>query len=148
MNACPREPEVVDAITRGDWMQAGPGTDALRAHAMSCAACGELVTLMQALREDHAVVLRAADVPAAGTVWWRATIRARAEAAEKASRPITVAQGVAAAGIAGVAATFAGVAWRLFPAFTQPDPLVMLALGLGVCIVVAPLVLVFTLARD
>lgn len=145
MNACPREPEVVDAITRGDWIQAD---EALRTHAASCAACGELVTLMQALREDHAAVCRAADVPAAGTVWWRATIRARAEAAEKASRPITVAQGVAAACIAGVAAAFAGAAWRLLPSFAQPDPLVMLALGLGVCIVVAPLVLVFTLARD
>jgi hypothetical protein len=145
MNACPREPEVVDAITRGDWTQAA---DDLRGHAASCAACGELVTLMQALREDHAVVLRAADVPAAGTVWWRATIRARAEAAEKAARPITLAQGVAAASIAGVAAAFAGVAWRLFPTFAQPDPLVMIALGLGICIVVAPLVLVITLARD
>jgi hypothetical protein len=142
MNACAREPEVVEAITRGEI-----GSD-LRAHAASCAACGELVTLMQALREDHAVVLRAADVPAAGTVWWRATIRARAEAAEKAARPITLAQGVAAAAFAGVAAAFAGVAWRSFPALPQADPIVMLALGLGVCIVVAPLVLVFTLARD
>jgi hypothetical protein len=147
MNACPREPEVVDAVTRGDWMQAPGDLDDLRAHAASCVACGELVALMHALREDHAVVLRAADVPAAGTVWWRATIRARAEAAEKASRPITVAQGVAAASIAGVAAAFAGIAWRAFPSL-PPDPLVMLALGLGVCIVVAPLVLVFTLARD
>jgi hypothetical protein len=148
MNACPREPEVVDAITRGEWTAPAPGDAGLRAHAASCAACGELVTLMQALREDHAVVCRAADVPAAGTVWWRATIRARAEAAQKASRPITVAQGVAAACIAGVAATFAGIAWRAFPTLAQPDPLVMIALGLGVCIVVAPLVLVFTLARD
>ncbi len=148
MNTCPREPEVVEAITRGDWTQAAPGDDDLRAHTASCAACGELVTLMEALREDHAVVLRAADVPAAGTVWWRATIRARADAAEKASRPITVAQGAATACIAGVAAAFAGVAWRAFPSLPQSDPLVMIALGLGVCIVVAPLVLVITLARD
>lgn len=145
MNACPREPEVVEAVTRGEW----PVTaEELRAHAAACAACGELVTLSQALREDHSVVCREADVPAAGTVWWRATIRARAEAAEKAARPITFAQGVASAGIAGVAAAFAGVAWRAFPSLPQPDPLVMLALGLGVCIVVAPLVVVFTLARD
>jgi hypothetical protein len=148
MNACPREPEVIEAVTRGEWMQGAPGVDDLRAHAAACAACGELVTLAQALREDHAVVCRAANVPAAGTVWWRATIRARAEAAEKASRPITLAQGLAGAAVAGVAATFAGIAWRLFPTFAQPDPLVMLALGLGVCIVVAPLVVVFTLARD
>jgi hypothetical protein len=148
MNACPREPEVVEAVTRGEWMQAPGDIGDLRAHAASCAACSELVTLAQALREDHTVACRAADVPAAGTVWWRATIRARAEAAEKAARPITLAQGVAGAGIAGVAATFAGIAWRLFPSFAQPDPLVMLALGLGVCIVLAPLVVVFALARD
>ncbi|MBI3492271.1 MAG: hypothetical protein HY047_10895 [Acidobacteria bacterium] len=148
MNACPREPEVVDAVMRGNWQQAPEALRELRAHAASCAACGELVTLAQALREDHAVVCRAADVPAAGTVWWRATIRARAEAAEKAVRPITFAQGLAGASLAGVAAAFAGIAWRTFPSLPQPDPLVMLALGLGVCIVIAPLVLVFALARD
>lgn len=145
MNACPREQEVVEAATLGGW-QVGGGLDDLRAHAASCATCGELVTLARALREDYSAVCRAADVPAAGTVWWRATIRARAEAADTAARPITVAQGVAGASIVGVAAALAGTLWRAFPSLPQPEPLILLAIG--ICIVVAPLVVVFVFAGD
>lgn len=145
MTTCPREQEIVNAVTGGVWDQAA---EELHTHAASCAACGELVALAQALHEDHIVACSAADVPAAGTVFWRATIRARAEAAEKASRPMTLAQGLAGAGILGVGAAFAGLMWRTVPALPEINTLVMLALGIGVCVVVAPLVLVLALARE
>ena len=147
MTTCPREEEVVAAVARGAWAEAEASAE-LQAHAASCEACGELVALSQALQDDHAVICRAADIPAAGTVFWRATIRARAEAAEHAARPITLAQGLAGAGIAGVGATLVGLAWHAVPSLPQPGGLVMLALALGLCVVVAPLVLVLTLARD
>jgi len=46
-----------------------------------------------ALRDDRAALCREAQPPAAGMVWWRATIRARADAARTAAQPISVLQG-------------------------------------------------------
>jgi hypothetical protein len=45
-------------------------------------------------------------------VWWRATIRARAEAARTATQPISVLQGIAGASLVGVAAGIVTVAWQ------------------------------------
>ena len=68
--------------------------------------------LMDALRAEYEDACRDAPLPAAGTVWWRATIRARADAARTAERPITAWQGVAAAAVLGVVAGLGGAAWR------------------------------------
>jgi len=68
--------------------------------------------LIDALRAEYEETCREALLPAAGTVWWRATIRARAEAARTAERPITAWQGVAAAAVLGVVAGLGGAAWR------------------------------------
>ena len=54
-----------------------------------------------------------ANVPSAGQVWWRAQMRARAEAAEAAARPLFVAQAVACAAVVGVLVAL--VTW-LWPA--------------------------------
>jgi hypothetical protein len=51
-------------------------------------------------------------VPAAGSVWWRATIRARAEAARTAGQPITLLQGIAAATAVGLLVGLGGASWR------------------------------------
>jgi len=45
-------------------------------------------------------------------VWWRATIRARADAARTAAQPISVLQGIAGACFVGAAAGLATVAWQ------------------------------------
>ena len=51
-------------------------------------------------------------MPSAGAVWWRATIRARAEAARAAGQPITLLQGIAAATAVGLFVALAGAWWR------------------------------------
>jgi hypothetical protein len=107
--ACAREPEILEAVAFGRW----PGHCAeLAAHAASCAICADLVEVARALHDDRDALCREAQPPAAGTVWWRATIRARADAARTVTQPISVLQGIAGACIAGGAAGLVTVAWQ------------------------------------
>ena len=109
MSECEREAEVLEAIAFGRWSgQCGP----LAAHAASCEVCADLVTVALALHDDRAALCREAQPPAAGMVWWRATIRARADAARTAARPISILQGIAGACMVGAAAGLATAAWR------------------------------------
>jgi hypothetical protein len=82
------------------------------AHVSTCAICADLVLVGHALHGDRVSLCREAQPPAAGMVWWRATIRARADAARTATQPISVLQGVAGACIVGVATAVVGVAWQ------------------------------------
>jgi len=109
-NGCPREQEIVDLVVSG--RAADEGDDALRAHAAQCGACAETLELARLLREDERALCGEAPVPAAGTVWWRATIRARAEAARTAGQPITLLQGIAAATAVGLLVGLGGAWWR------------------------------------
>jgi hypothetical protein len=165
---CPREDEVFEAIAFGRWAERRDAE--LAAHAAACRVCGDLVAVARALHDDRDAACREAHPPAAGTVWWRATIRARAEAARTAMRPITVLQAVAAACVAGATAALATVAWRTIHAADRLGDLVsqfasgrgdlvaatsfgvehalMLVVGLAACLVLAPLALYFTLADD
>jgi hypothetical protein len=103
-------------------------------------------------------------------VWWRATIRARAEAARTAARPISVLQGIAGACFVGAAAGLVSVAWHSVPWMDRIGELALnlasrradiaaastFAAGHGVPIliavaaglVLAPLALYITLADD
>jgi hypothetical protein len=101
--------------------------------------------VVEALRDDYTVACSEAQIPSAGLVWWRANLRARAEAAEKAERPLSVGHGVIGAAVAGAACAAAGIVWRAFP---QPSIAVIITVAVAVCVVVAPLALVLTLARD
>ena len=56
------------------------------------------------LREEHQAACQDAHPPAAGVVWWRAERRMRQEAAQAATRPMTVVHALALASGAGVAA--------------------------------------------
>jgi hypothetical protein len=106
---CVREADVLEAISFGRWpAQCGE----LATHAASCPICGELAEIARALHEDGETLGREAQPPAAGMVWWRATIRARAEGARTATQPISVLQGIAGACIVGAAAGLATVAWQ------------------------------------
>src|SRR6058998_3237805 len=93
--ACPREHEIVDLVVGG--RRVDESDDPLRAHAAACGACAETLKLARLLQDDQRALCEHAPVPSAGAVWWRATIRARAEAARTAGQPITLLQGIAAA---------------------------------------------------
>lgn len=83
-------------------------------------------------------------LPSAGLVYWRASIRARGEAARKAERPITIVEGLAVAAVAGVGAAVGGAAWHSFAGLLLP-PLglvTMVALGAAAFAVISPLALV------
>ncbi len=91
---CPRESDVLDAVASARWPHRVPRE--LADHVASCAICADVVTVAEAMRADHDAVWPQADLPSPGQVWWRAEMRARQEAIRKASRPVTIAQGVAA----------------------------------------------------
>jgi len=162
---CGREADVLEAVAFGRWPDHAAE---LVAHVAACAACADLVVVAGALQNDREAACREAPVPAAEMVWWRATIRARADAARTASRPITVAQGVAGACAVGLTCGLASIAWRSVPwadrfgelatrlatrrvdlastlAMEHALPLVLV---LAACLVLAPLALYITLADD
>ena len=162
-NDCPREAEILEAVAFGRLPQA-------REHLDACASCAEAAAIADALRLDHAATLREARVPSAGAVWWRATIRARAEATRTVSQPITMLQGIAGACAVGLTAAFAGGTWRWIQTFTSAGDFIVrldarrddiaaastlllqyavpLTLGLAACLVVAPLALYFALSDE
>jgi len=168
---CVHEPEVMEAVAFGRWPEhVGEG---LVIHVAACAVCGDLVEVARALHDDRDAACREAPVPGAAMVWWRATIRARAEAARTATQPITVLQGIAAACAAGLACGLVTVAWRsidwtawmgrfgaLVPQLESrrvdvaavstlaTSHALPLLLGLAACLLLAPLALYITLADD
>jgi hypothetical protein len=106
---CAREEDVLEAIAFGRWPEK---CGDLTAHASSCRVCADLVEAARALHDDRAALCREAQLPAAGMVWWRATIRARAEAARAATQPISVVQGIAGACLVGAMAGVVTIAWE------------------------------------
>jgi hypothetical protein len=100
--------------------------------------------LADALRAEDESLCKQAIIPSAGSIWWRATLRARLEAAQKAERPLAFAPGATAAAIAGVGAGLVGVVWQLMPS----SPVYVAGLLAAAIVVVSPLVLVLALGRD
>jgi hypothetical protein len=139
----------------------------LRLHAASCAACSDVVTLVAILRAQRDDALRDVRVPAAGQVWWRAAVRAHAERAHAARRPIVWAQGIAcvcamtiamaaisfvwpsmldaatwmARGVSVELSDFAGIGPVL-------QPIVLITLAVIACLVLTPLVVYFALSDE
>lgn len=97
---CTREPEVLDALAAGG--AAGDWSGELRTHVAACAICSDIVTVALPLLQEHHAAVEGAHPPSSGIVWWRATMRARQEAAQAATRPITVVQGLALAASAAL----------------------------------------------
>ncbi len=108
-NECPRESEILEAIAFGRWPD---GCGDLRAHAAACEVCADLVEVAVALHDDRAALCREAQPPSSGMMWWRATIRARAEATRTATQPISVLQGIAGACVVGATAGLVTLAWQ------------------------------------
>lgn len=109
---CPREQHVIDAITTGRWP--GRCDPELTRHMASCDGCRDLAEIFGVLTASWEEAREDAHVPAAGTVWWRAQVRARRDAERTATRPITVTQ-AAGAFLAIVLVVFAIV--RIYPWF-------------------------------
>ena len=85
---CEREAAVLEAVQSGRWPDACEGE--LRAHVAQCAVCGEVIVVAELLRQDDAAARAEARLPAPGLLWWKAQIRARRLAAQRAAEPITV----------------------------------------------------------
>ena len=90
---CVRAAEVLAAATAGPVSQLSD--EALLRHAETCESCREMVTVVSALRAERDRLRRAAAVPSAGLVWWRAQLRARQQATLKAAAPVTAAHAAA-----------------------------------------------------
>jgi hypothetical protein len=109
IDECARESEVVEAVAFGRWPeQCGD----LAAHVASCEVCSDVLEIARALHADRDQLCREAQPPSSGMVWWRATIRARAEAARTATQPISVLQGIAGACFVGATAGVVTLAWH------------------------------------
>lgn len=108
---CPREQDVIDALTTEQWPERCSAE--LSAHVAACDGCRDLVAMLAPLGESWASARADAHVPASGMVWWRAQMRARQEAARAAARPITVVQAIAglAAAALVVACLIAASPW-------------------------------------
>lgn len=88
---CEKEPVVIEAVRRGRW------DESLHAHAQDCSICADAVLAAHFLREMQATDLAEARVPDAGWMWWRAQLRARRAAAQRATQPITLVEHLACA---------------------------------------------------
>jgi hypothetical protein len=147
---CPRESDVLDAIDSRRWPHRVDRE--LVEHVASCEICSDVLTVAAAMREDHGATWREADIPSSGQVWWRAEMRARQQAMRDASRPITIAYGVAAVAALVLALAVSWFAWPTVhefaasfasaqtTAFTSPLTLPLLV-ALGALLVIAPVAL-------
>jgi hypothetical protein len=143
---CEREFEIVEAITCGRWPEGT--TDELRAHADRCAVCADVVNVAVALTNDRTTRLQMARVPSAGLVWWRAEMRARRDAVNRATRPLQIVEWTAVLCMVAVLgsvlywvgpAELAGLLWQPSPAFF---------IGIGVLILLTSLVYYFVFSGD
>jgi hypothetical protein len=107
---CPREGDVLEAVAFGRWPQ--HCDPLLAAHVARCAVCADVLEVAISLRDDREWACREAQLPTAGAVWWRATIRARADAARTAMQPVSVLEAIAGAVTLGLTAGLASIAWR------------------------------------
>lgn len=147
---CPRESDVLDALLSARWPHRVERE--LADHVASCAICQDVMTVASAVQADHDDAWREANVPSSGQMWWRAEIRARQDAIREASRPVTVAQGVAALFALTLAAVVVWFAWPSVhgvlsalgltgdaqTTFASPM-LIPLAIAMGALLIIAPL---------
>ena len=165
---CVHEHRVVRAVLMQRWPESVD--QELREHVETCAVCFEVVTVAAVLGQLRDETVRDIHVPAAGQVWWRAALRAHAEAAHAARRPMIWLQGIAGASAAGLGVALIGLAWRslweaatwslafgsaldfdlpnIAPVLQALRPALPLALAVIACLVLTPLVVYFALSDD
>ncbi len=109
---CIREDEVLMMVSTGRWPESAPAE--LRQHAGQCQVCRELGLAAAVISHEAEVSASVPNLPSSGTVWWRAQLRARQEAARQVVRPITAAQMMAFAAMVGVAGAIFGATTQWF----------------------------------
>src|SRR5215472_15943597 len=92
---CDQEDAVLEAVGSGHWPDAE-----LRAHAAACPICADVALVAEVLEAENEWIEIEAPLPPAGLVWWKAQMRAKRDAAERAAAPIRLVERVA--GIFGV----------------------------------------------
>lgn len=97
---CDSEARILEALGNGRTLEALE--EPLRRHIVSCASCSELISIYELFQSDNSELSAAASVPEAGRVWWRANLAARRAAADRAMRPILIAEKAALAVGGGV----------------------------------------------
>jgi hypothetical protein len=165
---CAYEHDVVAAVLGHRWEAA---SDHLKQHAAECENCRDVVAVASVLSADQEIARYEARVPAAGQVWWRAAVRARLEAAQTATRPLTWLHGIAGACAVGLMSALIGMVWpsvREMMSWLTTQTLgadsrisdvavlvtaalqrsLPLAFVVAACIVLAPLALYFVLTDD
>jgi hypothetical protein len=158
---CAREPQTLRLVLARRWPD---GADAeLRAHVASCQVCSDVAAVAALLGPEREASLRRVHVPAAGQVWWRAALRAHAEAAEAARRPILWLQGIAGACAVAIFAAAITLVWPELAAAAgrlaslRPDvaplvetlrPVAPLGIAILACLVLTPIVLYFALSDE
>jgi hypothetical protein len=143
---CDREIEIVEAVTCGRW-PAGTGEE-LQSHAATCPVCSDVVRVSVALTQERSDALLSTRVPSAGLVWWRAEMRSRRDAVERATRPMRIVEWTA------LACVLAALAFVLY--WTGPTALAALLwqpslaffVGLGALVLLSSVVCYFVLSRD
>jgi hypothetical protein len=158
LTECPRETDVLDALASARWPDRVDRE--LADHVASCAVCQDVVAVAAAMRADHEEARREANVPSSGQMWWRAEMRARQDAIREASRPLAVAQGVAALCALTLAGAAAWFAWpsvhNFFATFgssgdaataTFSPMLIPVGIAMGALLIVAPLAIYVVLSE-
>ncbi|HEV3510123.1 MAG TPA: hypothetical protein VGS05_00375 [Candidatus Sulfotelmatobacter sp.] len=106
LGTCCYEKEVVQALKSGHWPDGC--TPDLRAHVAACASCGDLVLVTEAFQQARRESAHELPSGSPGLLWWRAQLRRRNAAAEKITRPITIAETFALIVTVLVASVFVG----------------------------------------
>jgi hypothetical protein len=169
---CPRESEVIDAVTSGIWAAGTVMSQInaeLRKHAVECRVCSYLLDVASAVHDERASALRTVNVPPASLVWWRNELRTKREAVRKAESPISVVHAIAVACLVGV---FVAVGRPMLPIIDRlflstialmgefaplqnfngllpsaSSPLFLVALAaLGCCLMIVPFAIYFILS--
>ena len=137
---CASEADVVFAVQTGRWPNRVD--DDLRQHVRGCATCADAVLVAEALKDAAAMddaAVSELQLPGSGAVWLRAEVRARAEAARTATRPITVAQVVALTSAAAAGGALFGATSGSFQTWIGRAWSTMVSAHLGALPVSAPL---------
>ncbi|HEV2349728.1 MAG TPA: hypothetical protein VG028_07785 [Terriglobia bacterium] len=168
---CEQEASVLEAVESGRWPQACD--EELRAHVAGCSICADVLLVAQTLQQENQWARTDVALPAAGLIWWKAQMRAKREAAMRAAAPIAMVE--KAAGIFGVLSLVALAIWRWdlvanwlawladlpHSAAFRPGSLwnsgiitavqnfgFLMILSAAACLLLASVVLYFTLSKD
>jgi len=101
--SCVHEEAVMEALRSGRW------EDSVREHASACLECRDLVLVSRFMRAVAEAAARPSPLPTPESIWVKARLMQRREAAERALRPLALAER-AAFGVAALT-LIAGAFW-------------------------------------